>query len=118
MKQNTKIVLGLAGAVAVGYWIYSRKKAGKSLNPFAKSTNFTGGDNFFNASGKTMTSRRRLGGGITSGLRCNDIPAGGKCSAPSCAVDLYDENGRIYATQWYMCSGGKITNTLVNAPSE
>jgi len=50
MKKNTKIALGLAGAVAVGYWIYSRKKAGKSLNPFANSSNYAGND-FFNADG-------------------------------------------------------------------
>jgi hypothetical protein len=50
MTKNTKILLGLAVAGAVGYFIYSRKKAGKSLNPFANSSNYAGND-FFNADG-------------------------------------------------------------------
>ena len=116
MTKKTKTIVGVLALAGVGYWIYSRNKAHKSLNPFAKSTSFTGGNGFFNATGKTMTGRKRFGGGVTSGLRCGDIPEGGKCTAPSCGVDIYDSNGHIYATQWYMCSGGKITNTLVNAP--
>ena len=29
----------------IGYWIYTRNKAKKSLNPFAKSSNFTANEN-------------------------------------------------------------------------
>jgi hypothetical protein len=49
MTKNTKIALGV-GAVALAYWIYTRNKAGKSLNPFANSSNYAGND-FFNVSG-------------------------------------------------------------------
>ena len=46
MKNKTILTILVLGAV--GYWIYSRKKANKSLNPFAKSSSFAGDDNFFN----------------------------------------------------------------------
>jgi hypothetical protein len=41
MKKNTIITIAVLGAV--GYWIYSRNKAKKSLNPFARSSSFAGG---------------------------------------------------------------------------
>lgn len=48
MTKNKKILLGIGAGVLI-YWIYTRNKAGKSLNPFAKSSSFAGDDNFFNA---------------------------------------------------------------------
>ena len=49
MTKNKKILLGIGAGVLI-YWIYTRNKAGKSLNPFAKSSSFAGMDNdFFNA---------------------------------------------------------------------
>lgn len=39
MKQKTIITIAVVGAIA--YWIYSRNKAKKPLNPFDKSSNFT-----------------------------------------------------------------------------
>jgi hypothetical protein len=39
MKKNTIITIAVVGALA--YWIYSRNKAKKSLNPFAKAKSFT-----------------------------------------------------------------------------
>jgi hypothetical protein len=50
MTKNKKILLGV-GAVALIYWVYTRNKAGKSLNPFAKSSSFAGGDDFFKFDG-------------------------------------------------------------------
>ena len=56
MKNKTIVTIAVLGAV--GFWIYSRKKAKKSLNPFAKTSSFTGDevsywDNAFsNASGR------------------------------------------------------------------
>jgi hypothetical protein len=39
---GTALILG-----AVAYYIYSRKKAGKPLNPFSKSSSFTGDEHTF-----------------------------------------------------------------------
>ena len=39
---GTALILG-----AVAYYVYSRKKAGKSLNPFSKSSSFTGDEATF-----------------------------------------------------------------------
>lgn len=48
MTNNKKLLLGLGAGVLI-YWVWSRNKAGKSLNPFAKSSSFDGDDDFFNA---------------------------------------------------------------------
>jgi hypothetical protein len=45
MKKNTIITVLVLGGLA--YWIYSRKKANKSLNPFSKSKNFTADEETF-----------------------------------------------------------------------
>jgi hypothetical protein len=45
MKKNTIITVLVLGGLA--YWIYSRKKAKKSLNPFSKSSNFTTNEETF-----------------------------------------------------------------------
>lgn len=45
MKKNTIITVAVLGVIA--YWIYSRNKANKSLNPFAKSSKFTGDEATF-----------------------------------------------------------------------
>jgi len=56
MKNKTIVTILVLGAV--GYWVYTRNKAKKSLNPFAKSSKFTGDeatffdDTYFNASGR------------------------------------------------------------------
>jgi len=39
---GTALILG-----AVAYYVYSRKKAGKPLNPFSKSSSFTGDEATF-----------------------------------------------------------------------
>ena len=45
MKKKTIITIAVLGAI--GYWLYSRKKAGKPLNPFSKSSSFTGDEATF-----------------------------------------------------------------------
>ena len=45
MKKKTMITIAVIGVI--GYWIYTRNKAKKSLNPFAKSSNFTADENTF-----------------------------------------------------------------------
>jgi len=46
MTKNQKILLGIGG-LALIYWIYTRNKAGKSLNPFSKSASFTADEEKF-----------------------------------------------------------------------
>ena len=55
MTKQTKTIVGVLALAGVGYWIYTRNKAGKSLNPFAKSTNFTGANGFYNATGELIS---------------------------------------------------------------
>ena len=45
MKKKTIITIAVLGAI--GYYLYSRKKAGKPLNPFSKSSSFTGNESTF-----------------------------------------------------------------------
>jgi hypothetical protein len=48
MTKKTKMILGVAVAVGVGYWLYSKYgKKGSSAN----FSGFSGDDNFFNAGG-------------------------------------------------------------------
>ena len=48
MTKQTKTILGVLVVAGVGYYIWSRNKAGKKLNPFSS---FAGDDFFSNASG-------------------------------------------------------------------
>jgi hypothetical protein len=52
MTKNTKIALGIAVAGAVGYWIYSRNKAKKSLNPFSNFASADGTSSYYHGKGK------------------------------------------------------------------
>jgi hypothetical protein len=45
MKKKTIITIAVLGAI--GYYIYSRKKAGKPLNPFSNSKSFTADEGTF-----------------------------------------------------------------------
>lgn len=45
MKQNTIITIAVIGLVAL--YVMNRRKQKKSLNPFAKSSNFTADENTF-----------------------------------------------------------------------
>ena len=61
MKKLNNKTIGTALIIgAVAYYVYSRKKAGKPLNPFSKSSSFTGDESTFweesfsNASGKRV----------------------------------------------------------------
>ncbi len=62
--MNTKTIVTIAAIAAVGYFIYTRRKSGKSLNPFSSFT--ADEDTFFNVSG--------IGGG--KGKRVNYIAGG------------------------------------------
>jgi len=46
--MNKKLLIGIGAGVLI-YWIYTRNKAGKSLNPFAKTSSFDGDMDFYNA---------------------------------------------------------------------
>jgi len=106
MTKNQKIAIGL-GLGVVAYFIYTRNKAGKSLNPFSKSSSFAGGDDFFNASG--MTSRRggRVYGGDAPSPTCGD-----GCDNGSCYVPIYDANGTITYSR-AKCGGGAGSGTIL-----
>ena len=43
MTKNQKIAIGVGAGVLI-LWAYSRNKAGKSLNPFSKSSSLDGSD--------------------------------------------------------------------------
>lgn len=59
MNKKTKTILAVVVLAGVGLFLYNRKKAGKSLNPFKS---FDGEDDeFFNAIG-----RRKVVGGYDS----------------------------------------------------
>jgi len=45
MKKKTIITIAVLGAI--GYYLYSRKKANKPLNPFSKSKSFTADESTF-----------------------------------------------------------------------
>lgn len=49
MTKKTKTILGVVVVGYIAYYLYKRKKSGKSLLPFG---NFSGDDNFFNVVGK------------------------------------------------------------------
>ena len=66
MTTNKKILLGIGAGVLI-YWAWKRNKAGKSLNPFAKSSSFTGDNGFFNF---TKAS------GCTINGTCPNVPVG------------------------------------------
>jgi hypothetical protein len=46
--MKTKTILGALALGGVAFYLYKRKKDGKSLNPFAKSSSFAGDEGFFN----------------------------------------------------------------------
>jgi hypothetical protein len=106
MTKQTKTIAMVLGLGAIGYWIYTRNKAKKSLNPFAKSSSFDGED-FFNASG--MTSRRggRVYGGDAPSPTCGD-----GCDNGSCYVPIYDANGTITYSR-AKCGGGAGSGTIL-----
>lgn len=56
MTKQTKTIIGIAIVAGLGYWIWSRRKEGKSVIPSLKTTDsnsskFVGDENFFNARG-------------------------------------------------------------------
>jgi hypothetical protein len=57
MTKQTKTILGVLVVAGVGYYIWSRNKAGKKLNPFAS---YVGDEFFSNAVGRG--ARRVVGG--------------------------------------------------------
>jgi len=64
--MNKKLLIGIGAGVLI-YWVWSRNKAGKSLNPFAKSSSFDGDEGFFNLTGvKTTSSGCQVYPGSTS----------------------------------------------------
>ena len=87
MTKQTKTIAMVLGLGAIGYWIYTRNKAKKSLNPFSKSSSFDGED-FFNASG-----------GKTSFPLCGE-----RCDNGRCYVQVVDANNRS-SFQAHRCSG-------------
>jgi hypothetical protein len=67
MKKNRILTFAVLGAV--GYWIYSRNKANKSLNPFAKSKSFASYDGYYGADGinpKRAKKTNYIAGGYDS----------------------------------------------------
>jgi hypothetical protein len=72
MTKNTKTIIGVVAIGAVAYWVWKRNKAGKSLNPFS---NFSGDDNFFNASGRVS----RFNTDDSTAPECPACSKGGRC---------------------------------------
>lgn len=66
MNKKTKMILGLAVAVGVGYWLY--KKYGKSST--SKFSGFTADSDFFNAVGMTSKQGRCVNISGLSNVKC------------------------------------------------
>lgn len=61
--MNTKKILTFAVIGFAGYWIYTRTKQKKSINPFAKSNSFDAESSYFNAIGKPKKKTVYIAGG-------------------------------------------------------
>jgi len=48
MTKKTKMIVGVVGIGLVAYYVWMRRKQGKSILPFGKSSSFTGDEDFFN----------------------------------------------------------------------
>jgi hypothetical protein len=51
MTNKTKTIIAVVGIGLVAYYVWMRKKQGKSMMPFGKSSSFSGDENFFNLQG-------------------------------------------------------------------
>jgi hypothetical protein len=102
MTKKTKTILGVVVVGAIAFYLYKRKKSGKSLLPFG---NFSGDDNFFNVNGTRRTSMPR---GTTTGCSQDDPSCnicGDSCVNGVCYVAIYNQSGTISTYQQHRCSG-------------
>jgi hypothetical protein len=66
--MKTKTIIGALALGGLAFYLYKRKKDGKSLNPFAKSSSFSGDDKFFNLTqGATCKIYQGSGGDLYQG---------------------------------------------------
>lgn len=74
--MGTKRILTFAVLGAVGYWIYTRMRSNKSINPFAKSKSFTANEVTYidSAYSDFASGRRRRGCEIVAGNVSVPIP--------------------------------------------
>lgn len=121
MTKNKKILFGIGAGVLI-YWIYTRNKAGKSLNPFSSSSNFTGtwSTDFFQEGKKAFNDAGSFFNFTdTRDNKYNNFSAGcqvyqGSCNAP--AGTFLDGNRVIVKSDKDSCVVCPRSNTATGMP--